>query len=76
MANGPPQMAQLRSSDVRGFGKFADLVKVTVVKLQAEGRKGELGEGTLHSLLFKKLAENQGTVIGFKNRAVNNPSQV
>lgn len=30
-----------------------------MVKLKAEGRNGELGEGTLHSLLVKKLAEAQ-----------------
>ena len=29
------------------------------MKLQTEGRQGELGEGTLHSLLVKKLAESQ-----------------
>jgi len=27
--------------------------------LQAEGRGGELGDGTLHSLLVKKLADSQ-----------------
>ena len=32
---------------------------VTVVKLQAEGRDGELGDGTLHSLLVKKLPDRQ-----------------
>ena len=52
-------MPQLQSNDVQGFERFADLVRITVVKLQAEGRNGELGEGTLHSLLVKKLAENQ-----------------
>ena len=30
-----------------------------MVKLKAKGRNGELGEGTLHSLLVKKLAEAQ-----------------
>ena len=30
-----------------------------MVKLKAEGRDGELGEGTLHSLLVRKLAEVQ-----------------
>ena len=49
----------LRRNDVRGFEKFADLVRITVVKLQAEGRKGELGESTSHSLLVKKLTEDQ-----------------
>ena len=53
------KMAQLRSNDVRAFERFADLVRITVVKLQTEGRQGELGEGTLHSLLVKKLAESQ-----------------
>ena len=52
-------MPPLRNNDVQGFEKFADLVRITVVKLKAEGRYGELGEGTLHSLLVKKLAENQ-----------------
>ena len=53
------KMAPLRRNDVQGFEKFADLVGITVVKLQAEGCKGELGEGTLHSLLVKKLTEDQ-----------------
>ena len=53
------KMASLRRHDVQGFEKFADLVRITVVKLQAEGREGELGEGTLHSLLVKKLTEDQ-----------------
>ena len=35
------------------------MVRIPVVKLQAEGRDGELGEGTLHSLLVKKLADRQ-----------------
>ena len=52
-------MAQLRKNDVQGFEKFADLVRITVVKLQVEGRKGGLGEGILHSLLVKKLTEDQ-----------------
>ena len=34
---------------------FADLVRVTVVKLKAENRHAELGEGTLHNRLVKKL---------------------
>ena len=53
------KMAQLRSNDVHAFERFADLVRISVVKLQAEGRDGELGEGTLHSLLVKKLGESQ-----------------
>ena len=30
-----------------------------MVKLQAEGKHGELGDGTLHSLLVKKLTERK-----------------
>ena len=52
-------MPSLKGSDVQGFERFADLVRITVVKLQAEGRDGELVEGTLHGLLVKKLAERQ-----------------
>ena len=51
--------APLKSNDVRGFEKFADLVRISVVKLQADGRDGELGEGTLHGTLVKKLGERQ-----------------
>ena len=39
--------------------KFVDLVGITVVKLQAERRDGELEDGTLHSLLVKKLPDRQ-----------------
>lgn len=53
------KMLQLRNNDVQGFETFADLVRITVVKLKAEGRNGELGEGTLHSLSVKKLTETQ-----------------
>lgn len=53
------RMPPLRNSDVRGFEKLADLVRVTVVKLQVDGKQGELGDGTLHSLLVKKLTERQ-----------------
>ena len=53
------KMAPLQRHDVQGFEKFADLVRITVVKLQAEGREGELGEGTLHGLLVKELTEDQ-----------------
>ena len=53
------KMPQLKNNEVQGFENFADLVRITVVKLKAEGRYGELGEGTLHSLLVKKLAEAQ-----------------
>ena len=43
----------------RIFESFTDLVRVTVVKLQAEGKIGELGNGTLHSLLVKMLTGHQ-----------------
>jgi hypothetical protein len=49
------KMQPLRATDVQGFQRFTDLVRVTVVKLQAEGKEGELGDGTLYSLLVKKL---------------------
>ena len=49
------RMQPLRAADVQGFQRFTDLVRVTVVKLQAEGKEGELGDGTLYSLLVKKL---------------------
>ncbi|CAB4004316.1 Hypothetical predicted protein, partial [Paramuricea clavata] len=53
------RMHPLRAADVQGFERFADLVRVTVVKLQAEGKVGELGDGTLYSLLVKKLTGHQ-----------------
>ena len=53
------QAPLMRSNDIHAMEKFADLVRITVVKLQAEGRDGELGDGTLHSLLVKKLPERQ-----------------
>jgi len=53
------KIAQLWISDLEGFGRFADLVKITVVKVLVNGFKGELGEGTLHSLVVKTLAEDQ-----------------
>ena len=53
------QMPPLRSNDVHSFDKFADLVRIAVVKLEAEGRSGEIGDGALHSLLVKKLADTQ-----------------
>ena len=40
------RMHPLRAADVKGFASFTDLVRVTVVKLQAEGKVGELGDGT------------------------------
>ena len=52
-------MAPLKNSDISGFERFSDLVRVSVVKLQADGRNGELGEGTLHSMLVKKLTDRQ-----------------
>ena len=53
------KMPPLKSNDVQSFERFADLVRVAVVKLQAEGRGGELGDGALHSLLVKKFADCQ-----------------
>ena len=52
-------MVPLKNSDIKGFEKFSDLVRVSVVKLQAEGRDSELGAGTFHSLLVKKLTDKQ-----------------
>jgi hypothetical protein len=48
-------MPALRYNDVDNFEKFADLLRVAVVKLKAENRQAELGEGTLHSQLVRKL---------------------
>ncbi|CAB4026159.1 Hypothetical predicted protein, partial [Paramuricea clavata] len=45
----------LRYNDVDNFERFADLVRVAVVKLKAENRQAELGEGTLHNQLVRKL---------------------
>ena len=53
------QMPAIRSNDIHTLEKFADLVRITVVKLQAEGKDGELGDGTLHSLMVKKLHDRQ-----------------
>ena len=53
------QMPLIRSNDIHALEKFADLVRITVVKLQAEGKDGELGDGTLHSLMVKKLPDRQ-----------------
>ena len=36
------QMPSIRSNDIHALEKFADLVRITVVKLQAEGKDGEL----------------------------------
>ena len=50
------QMPLIRSNDIHALEKFADPVQITVIKLQAEGKDGELGDGTLHTgLLVKKL---------------------
>ena len=53
------QMPSIRSNDIHALEKFADLVRITVVKLHAEGKEGELGDGTLHSLMVKKLPDRQ-----------------
>ena len=53
------KMPPLKSNDVQSFERFADLVRIAVVKLQAEGRGTELGEGALHSLLVKKFSDSQ-----------------
>ena len=53
------KMPSLESNDVQSFERFADLVRIAVVKLQAEGRDGELWEVALHSLLVKKFADSQ-----------------
>ena len=53
------QAPLIRSNDIHAVEKFVDLVRITVVKLQAERRDGELEDGTLHSLLVKKLTNRQ-----------------
>ncbi|XP_068680177.1 uncharacterized protein [Montipora foliosa] len=53
------QMPSITSNDIHALDKFADLVRIRVVKLQAEGKDGELGDGTLHSLMVKKLPDRQ-----------------
>ena len=40
------KMPPLKSNDVQSFERFADLFRIAVVKLQAEERGGELGDGT------------------------------
>ena len=52
-------MPTMRNNDVNAFEKFADLVRVTVAKLKTENRESELGEGTLHRQLVKKLSDRQ-----------------
>ena len=49
----------LRNNDIASFDRFTDLVRVTVAKLKAEGREAELGEGSLHGQLVKKLSNQQ-----------------
>ena len=46
------------SNDIHALEKFAGIVGITVVKLQAERKDGELGEGTLHSLMVKKSPDS------------------
>ena len=53
------QMPSIRSNDIHALEKIADLVRIRVVKLQAEGKDGELGDGTLHSIMVKKLPDRQ-----------------
>ena len=53
------KVSQLHNNDVEAFERFADLVRVTVAKLKAENRQAELGEGTLHNQLVKKLSDRQ-----------------
>ena len=47
------KMPPLKSNDVQSFERFADLVRITVVKLEAEQRGGERRDGTLHNLLVR-----------------------
>jgi hypothetical protein len=42
-------LPQIKPRDTKDFERFADLVRVTVVKLKAENRQGELGNGSLHT---------------------------
>jgi len=46
------QISLIRSNDIHTLEKFADLVRITMVKLQAEGKDGELGGQTLHTLAY------------------------
>ena len=52
-------MPLIRRNDIHALEKFADLVRITVVKLQAKGKDGEVGDRTLHSLMLKKLPDRQ-----------------
>ena len=53
------KMRPLRSNGVKSFEKFADLVRIAVVKLRAEGRTRELQDGALHNLLVTRFADSQ-----------------
>ena len=50
-------MPQIKPCDINEFERFADLVCVTVVKLKAENHQGQLENGSLHSMLVKKLSD-------------------
>ena len=52
------QISLFKSNDVQSFERFAALVCMAVVKLQAEGCGRELEDGALHSLLVKKFADS------------------
>ena len=49
------QMQLIKSNNIYAL----DLVRIMVVKLQEEGKDAELGDGTFHSLLVKKLPDHQ-----------------
>ena len=51
------EMPPLKSDHVQSLEQLADLVRIAVVRLQAEGRGGE--RGALHSLLVTKFADRQ-----------------
>ena len=51
------QIPSIRSNDLHALERFTDPLQITAVKLQAEGKDGELGDGTLHSLMVKKLPD-------------------
>jgi len=52
-------MPLISSNNIHTLWKFADLVRITVVKLQEEGNHGELRDRILFSLLIKKLPGHQ-----------------
>ena len=72
------QILLIRSNDIHALEKFADLVRITVVKLQAEGKDAELGDGTLHSLMVKKCLIGSWKIIaaGYTNAREKNQSQL